>query len=296
MAASDTTIETPRSSTGPTSRSRESLGTRLGRWGAFALLALLAILWLAPIAWAVSTSLKPEGDTAEIPLQWIPDVVTLDAYRSVIDAGNLLRWYGNSFVVSGGVTIITVLITSLAAYGISRIPFRSRLTIFGIILAGIVLPGQILIIPLFIEVQALGLIDSYWGIILPQVAASVAVFIFKQFFDGIPSELDDAARLDGASPLRIYWEIWMPLARPAIAAVAIFTFIGAWNNFLLPFILITDPDQMTIPVGLAVVQSAYGIQYAQVMASAIIGGIPLVFIFLFFQRQIVQGVAGVGIR
>ncbi len=157
-------------------------------------------------------------------------------------------------------------------------------------------PGQILIVPLFTEMQALRLVDTYWGIILPQVASPVAVFIFKQFFDGIPRELEEAAILDGASRLRVYWQIWMPLSRSAIAAVSIFTFVAAWNNFLWPFIVITNPDMMTLPVGLSQVQTAYGIRYAQIMASAVLGGLPLLVVFLFFQRQIVQGIAGTGIK
>ena len=296
-----TTLDTPQSirptgneTTGQ--RNRETTGDTVGRWLAFGALVLFALIWLAPIVWAVLTSLKPEADTTVVPIRILPETWTVDAYTSVLSAGNLMRWFANSFIVAAGVTLLCVLITSLAAFGISRIDFKGRYVIFGVILAGIVVPGQILIVPLFVQVQSLGLIDTYWGIILPQIAAPVAVFIFKQFFDGIPREMEDAARTDGATSLRIYWEIWMPLARSAIAAVAIFTFVGAWNNFLLPFILTTDPNQMTLPVGLAVVQSEYGIRYAQIMASALLAGLPLVVVFLFFQRQIVQGIAGAGLK
>ena len=168
--------------------------------------------------------------------------------------------------------------------------------LFFMIVAGIVIPPQVLIVPLFIEMQALGLVDTYWGIILPQMAAPIAVFIFKQFFDGIPHELEDAARVDGASRLRVYWQIWMPLSRPAIAAVAIFIFVLSWNNFLWPFIVVTNTDMMTIPVGIATVQSSYGVRYADIMASAVLAGLPLVIVFLFFQRQIVQGIANTGLK
>jgi len=157
-------------------------------------------------------------------------------------------------------------------------------------------PPQILIVPLFTEMDALGFVDTYQGIILPQIASPLGVFIFKQFFDGIPHELEEAAIVDGASRLRVYWQIWMPLARPAIAAVGIFTFVLSWNNFIWPFVVVTDTDMMTIPVGLATVQSSYGLRYADIMASAVLGGIPLLIVFLFFQRQIVQGIASSGLK
>jgi len=131
---------------------------------------------------------------------------------------------------------------------------------------------------------------------MPQIVSPLAVFIFKQYFDGIPHELEEAAILDGASRFHVYWRIWMPLAGPAIATVAIFTFVLSWNNFLWPFIAISGNDMMTVPVGLATVQTSFGIRYAQIMASAVLGGIPVLIVFLFFQRQIAQGIAGTGLR
>jgi len=165
-----------------------------------------------------------------------------------------------------------------------------------LIMAGIMVPPQILIVPLFTEINTFRMVDTYWGIILPQIAAPFAIFILKQFFDGIPHELGEAAIVDGASQFRVFWQIWLPLAKPAIAAVAIFTFVGSWNNFIWPFIAITNTDMMTIPVGLANVQSAVGIHYAQIMAAAVLGGLPLLIVFMFFQKQIVQGIAGTGLK
>ncbi len=269
---------------------------RIGNWIATGLLILFAALWFLPLAWAVATALKPEAETTDIPVKWIASKVTLEAFQSVLNAGNLPRWYFNSALTSLAITVITVLLGSLAAFGFSRARFRGRNVLFWFVLAGIMVPGQILIVPLFTQMQAFRMVDTYWGIILPQVASPIAVFIFKQFFDGIPRDLEEAATLDGASRLRVYWQIWMPLSRSAIAAVSIFTFVAAWNNFLWPFIVITNPDMMTLPVGLSQVQTAYGIRYAQIMASAVLGGLPLLVVFLFFQRQIVQGIAGTGIK
>ncbi|WP_235932574.1 carbohydrate ABC transporter permease [Dictyobacter arantiisoli] len=189
-----------------------------------------------------------------------------------------------------------MLLASLAGFAFSRIPFRGRNILFWIILAGLMVPGQTLIVPLFTQMQSFHMVDTYWGIILPQLVSPVAMFIFKQYFDGIPAELEEAAILDGSSRWRVYWQIWMPLAKPAIATVAIFTFVTSWNNFIWPFIVITGNDMMTLPVGLATVQTSFGIRYAQIMATAILGGIPALVVFIFFQRQIVSGIAGTGIK
>jgi multiple sugar transport system permease protein len=270
---------------------------RIMGWLAFAVLLLAAIVWLIPLAWAVDTALKVESETTTVPVTWIPPSgFTLESFGEILAGGNMLRWYFNSFLTSSIITVAVVLLASLAAFGFSRIAFRGRRFLFFVIIAGLIIPPQILIVPLFTEMDALGLVDTYWGIILPQIAAPIAVFIFKQFFDGLPHELEDAARVDGASRFRIYWQIWMPLSRPAIAAVSIFIFVLSWNNFLWPFIVVTNTDMMTIPVGVATVQSSYGVRYADIMASAILGGLPLVIVFLFFQRQIVQGIANTGLK
>jgi multiple sugar transport system permease protein len=270
---------------------------RIMGWLAFAVLLLAAIVWLIPLAWAVDTALKVESETTTVPVTWIPPSgFTLESFGEILAGGNMLRWYFNSFLTSSIITLAVVVLASLAAFGFSRIAFRGRRVLFFVIIAGLIIPPQILIVPLFTEMDALGLVDTYWGIILPQIAAPIAVFIFKQFFDGLPHELEDAARVDGASRFRVYWQIWMPLSRPAIAAVGIFIFVISWNNFLWPFIIVTNTDMMTIPVGIATVQSSYGVRYADIMASAILGGLPLVIVFLFFQRQIVQGIANTGLK
>ena len=271
-------------------------GGKIANWIIFALLIVLAIIWLLPLLWAIDTSLKPEGETTAIPVSWLASQFSLDAYITTFATSNLPRWFFNSLLTSIVISAATVLLASLAAFAFSRIRFRGRNILFWVILAGIMIPGQILIVPLFQLALSLNLVDTYWGIILPQVASPIAVFIFKQYFDGIPRELEEAAIMDGSSRLRVYWQIWMPLARPAIAAVAIFAFVLSWNNFLWPFIVISGNDMMTVPVGLATVQTSFGIRYAQIMATAVLAGIPVLIVFLFFQRQIVQGIAGTGLK
>jgi multiple sugar transport system permease protein len=256
----------------------------------------MSLIWLIPLLWALDTALKPEGETTAIPVSWLASHFTLQAFATTLATTGLPTWYFNSILTSAVISIVTVLLASTAAFAFSRVPFSGRNALFWVILAGIMVPGQILIVPLFTMMQSLNLVDTYWGIILPQLASPIAVFIFKQFFDGIPYELEEAALMDGASLWRVYWQIWMPLARPAIAAVAIFAFVASWNNFLWPFIVISSNNLMTLPVGLATVQTSFGIRYAQIMATALLGGVPVLIVFLFFQRQIVQGVAGTGLK
>lgn len=259
---------------------------------AFVVLFLVSVLWVVPLAWAVDTSLKPEAQTTPIPPSWSATHWTFQAYMQVLDNGNLVRWFVNSAVTSAVITVGTVVFASLVGYALSRIPFRGQAMVFWLIMAGLMIPVEALVVPLFYEVNSLNMVDTYWGIILPQLASPIAVFIFKQYFDGIPREFEEAAILDGATMLRVYWRIWMPLSRPAVATVAILAFIASWNNFLWPLIVVTGSNMMTIPVGLSSVTSSYGIQYAQVMASAVLAAVPMLLIFAFFQRQIVEGVSG----
>ena len=270
------------------------------RWtpGRIALLAcalLLALLWVLPLAWALATSLKPENETTDTPLHWIGSEITFDAYRQVWASGDLTRWMLNTAYIASVTTVLTVVLSAMAAYGFSRTQFRGRKVLYGLVLAGIMVPPQVLIAPLFAEMVALNLVDTYWGVILPQVAVPAMVFILVKFFEAVPRELEEAAYVDGAGRWRVFWRIVMPLSRPVLSAVGIFTFIQTWNNFLWPFLVTTDPNGMTLPVGLVNVQSTYGVRYAQVMASVIIGGLPLLIVFVFFQRQIVRGVAHTGI-
>ena len=274
---------------------RLTLGaSRRARVLALVALVVLATAWLIPFLWGVDTSFKTETDAAT-SATWIPPAgFTTEAYAQVLGRGDVLRWTWNTTVVAVIVTVITVMVSAMAAYAFSRTVFRGRKVLLALTVAAILVPPQILIVPLFQQMQAFGLVDTLAAVILPQVVAPVMVFILKGFFDGIPEELLDAARIDGAGPWRLFWTIVLPLSRSILVAVAIFVFIGAWNNFLWPFIVTNDPALMTLPVGLSTIKSAYGVQYAQTMASAIIAAIPLLVVFMLFQRRIVQGVATTG--
>ncbi|GAA0514605.1 sugar ABC transporter permease [Paractinoplanes deccanensis] len=260
----------------------------------FGVLIAFALLWLVPLAWAVDTALKPNAETTRTT--WLIDNPTFAAFQRVLDDTAILNWFGASLITATMTAVGTVITASLAAFALSRLRFRYRNLVFWIILAGIMIPGQVLIVPQFREMDALGLLNTYWAVSLPQIPTAIAIFIFKQFFDGLPRDLEEAARIDGAGWFRIYRQVVMPLARPAVAAVAIFTFVTSWNDLLWPLLVLTNPDLMTVPVGLATVQGAFGIRYADTMASAVLGAIPLVAVFLLFQRNIVEGIAGTGLK
>jgi multiple sugar transport system permease protein len=257
-------------------------------------LIAFALLWLVPIAWTIDTALKPNSETTNPT--WAIQDPTFAAFRTILATGDVWNWYASSFITSTVTAAGAVLFGSMAAFALSRMRFRFRWLLFWFILIGIMIPQQVLIVPQFKEISALHLLNTYWAVILPQIPAAIAVFIFKQFFDGIPRDLDEAARVDGAGFFRTYWQVIMPLSRPVVSAVAIFTFVWSWNNLLWPLVVLTNPKLMTIPVGLATVQGSYGIRYADTMASAILGALPLVILFLFFQRRIVEGIAGTGLK
>lgn len=262
---------------------------------AFVILLLLAIGWLLPFLWAVATAFKTETDAASGDPGWIgASGPTIEAFTAILSQGNVYTWAFNSLWTSVAITLITLTISAMAAYAFSRLDFSGRKWLFVVIIASIVVPPQVLIIPLFYEMLAFNMVDTYWGLILPQIVAPAMVFILKRFFDAIPIELEDAARVDGAGRFRIFWSIVLPLSRPIMASVGIFVFIAAWNNFLWPFLVINDTTLMTLPVGLQTVISAYGVQYAQVMAQAVLAALPLIVVFLIFQKQIVKGVATSG--
>lgn len=258
--------------------------------------AILAVIWLIPFAWAAVTALKTETEAASTPVTWLPaSGFTLESFVEVLSTGNLPTWTWNSLFTAACITVITLAISALCAYALSRIDFKGRKLLMAVIIGSIIIPPPVLIIPLFYQMLALNLIDTYWAIILPQVLHPAMVYVLKKFFDQIPKELEEAAVMDGAGRVRVFLQIVLPLSKPIMSAVAIFVFITAWNNFLWPFIATNDTALLTLPVGLQTIESAYGIQYAQNMASALLAALPLIIVFLFFQRQIIRGVATTGL-
>jgi multiple sugar transport system permease protein len=250
---------------------------------------LLALLWAAPLLWALSTALRPELETVSSEFHWLPQEWTLDAFAKTLGAGNVVRWLFNSFVVALLVTAITMAISLMAAYAFSQLRFRGRSILFGVAMLAFLLPFEALLVPLFRTMNQLGLINSYAGIVLPQVVSPVVIYVFKQFFDEIPADFREAAVMDGAGPLRVLWSIYLPISGNIVWAMAIVTFIAAWNNFLWPFIIVTSNDMMTIPLGLTQTYDAFGVRYAQLMAAALLGALPVALAYIAFQRRVTQG-------
>ncbi|GLY96145.1 carbohydrate ABC transporter permease [Actinoplanes sp. NBRC 103695] len=257
-------------------------------------LIAFALIWLIPIAWALDTAFKPNEETTAT--RWLIDNPTFDAFGRVLRDTDILRWFGSSLIIATITALGVVIVASMAGFALSRMRFKYRNVVFWLVLAGIMIPGQVLIVPQFREMDSLGILNTFWAVSAPQIPTAIAVFIFKQFFDGLPRELDEVARVDGAGFWRIYRGVIMPLSRPAISAVVIFAFVQSWNDLLWPLLVLSNPDIMTIPVGLATVQGSFGIRYADVMASAVLGAIPLVAVFLLFQKNIVEGIAGTGLK
>ena len=250
---------------------------------------MLVVLWAFPLLWALSTSLRPELETVSSRFHWLPQTWTLDAYRKTLGAGNVVRWLFNSFVVALLVTVVTMAISLMAAYAFSQLRFRGRGIVFGVAMLGFLLPFEALLVPLFRTMHQLGLVNSYAGIVLPQVVAPVVIYVFKQFFDAIPADFREAAVMDGAGPLRVLWSVYLPISGNIVWAMAIVTFIAAWNNFLWPFIIVTSNDMMTIPLGLTQTYDAFGVRYAQLMAAALLGALPVALAYVLFQRRVTQG-------
>jgi multiple sugar transport system permease protein len=260
-------------------------------------LVVFAVFWLIPSLWAIKTSLTSNATSALGTEAILKDTSpTLHSYTSLLSGHDIWNWYLASAITSVVTVALTLVFGSMAAYPLSRMHFRGRGLVFVLMLAGIMIPNQVLIVPIFQELGKVGLLNTYWAVILPQVPAVIAVFVFKQFFDALPRELEEAARLDGASFWRIYRSVIMPLSRPVVSAMGILTFVNVWNNLLLPLFVVANPKLMTIPVGLATVQGSYGQRYSDIQASSILGALPLVILFFFFQRRIVEGVAGTGLK
>jgi multiple sugar transport system permease protein len=297
-----TAVTAPAADTDRSGRRRSSRGGEQDRSGklfnrlAATCMTLFALIWLIPFLWALITSLRPNEEIAANPTNPWGSSWNLDAYSYAWNSSPLGWWYVNSFIISTLTVVFTVVVCSMAAFALVNLNFRWKYLVFGLILAGLMVPVEALVLPQFIEFRAIGLLGTYWAVILPSVALPVALFVLDSFIKAIPVALIEAARLDGASWWRIYSQVAMPLSRPAISAVAILTFITSWNAFLWPLLVLTQTKSQTIPVGLSSLVGGSAIQYAETMASAVLGILPLLAVFLVLQRQIAQGVANTGIK
>ncbi len=261
---------------------------------------LAAIIWAAPFAWMLSTSFKPTSQILTNSIHWIPQTFVLDNYRFVF-RGSVVRWMINSLITSFAGTIIGVILGAFAGYALARIKFRGRDAMFGLILASIMIPANLAVVPLYIAFLKVGVVNSYAAITLPLIANAVSVYIFRQFFLGLPDELEDAARIDGAGRWQMFTRVALPLARGPITASTIILFTANWNNYLWPLLITFSSNMYTLPVGVAQYSSASG-NYTQInvygpsMAAATLLCIPSLAIFLALQRYFIEGVARTGVK
>lgn len=259
-------------------------------------LSIIAVIWIIPMVWMLITSLKFEGRTITFPIQWIPRPFTLQSYRDLFERAPIIRWLFNSLITASLTTLGVLIIDSLAAYALSRLRFAGRRFLFIFTLVGFMVPFQVIMIPLYLMFNELGLVNTYLGLILPRLAIPLGVFILRQFFMGIPTELEEAAVLDGCSRFRVFYNIILPLSKPALATVAIFTFIGSWNEFLWPLVIVSQSQMFTLPVGLAAFQGSYQMKYAMTMAASVMASIPILIAFIIFQKSIIKGVTTTGLK
>lgn len=279
-----------------------SISKGIGTLVWYGLFAVMLVFTLGPIAWMVSTSFKPEAQIATTSIDWIPRTFTAENYEHVFDHFEILRWTWNSLIVATLATLLVLLLDSLAGYALARMEFFGRGLIFGIILSMLFVPMQITVVPLFLLFSEFNVTDHYVALILPVGANVTGVFLMRQFFLGIPYELEDAARVDGASTLRIWWSIVLPLARPAMTAVAIITFLSAWNSFFWPLIVTRTDASRTLPVGIAQFMSLRPGQsmapqaYGPSMAGAVIAALPPILVFYALQRYFIQGISMTGLK
>jgi multiple sugar transport system permease protein len=259
-------------------------------------ISLVALFVVFPFVWMLLTSFKTEKDVFGLPGQLWPAHWSFAAYSEIWKELPFARLFLNSVIFAGGVTIVSVLFDSLAAYALARLDFPGKNIAFYLVIATLMVPYQITLIPLFQELFDFHWLDSYQGLIVPRATSAFGIFLLRQFFVSIPRDLDSAARIDGAGEFRIYAQIMMPLAKPALATLAVFQFMNNWNDFLWPLVVTSSTDMRTIPAGLTLFGGQYVVDYAVLMAGATISLLPLAIAFFFAQRYFVQGIATTGIK
>jgi multiple sugar transport system permease protein len=293
------TVTTASTSTStPVRREENPFWPRVRMLLSYGLLFLIAIAFIYPFILAIATSFKTLPEIAANPVSPIPQTFTLEGYQRMF-ALNVGRWAINSFLVAGAVTVSTVLLAALAGYAISRIRFPGSRALFLAILGTMMVPGIVMLIPMFIVLKSLGMIDTYSGLIVPKMVTAFGIFLMAQFFEAVPIEIEEAARMDGAGRFRTFFQVVLPLARPAIVALIIFSFQGNWNEFMHPLIVITtNQDLYTLPLGLALLRGGLGqnLQWNALMAGSMLTTLPMLIIFLIFQRYFIEGISYSGVK
>lgn len=272
------------------------MNKQLGKTLLYILLMVSGAVMIVPFAWMLSTSLKGGGAVLTMPPQWIPDPATMDNFRQIFDLYPIGRMFFNSLLVAVLVTLGQLITCSMAAYAFARLKFSGQNVVFLLYLATLMVPFQVTITPLFIMMRIFGWINTYQGLILPGVFSAFGTFLLRQAFMSIPTEYEEAAYMDGASPLTIFLNIILPLSKPALATLSVFSFMGSWNSFMWPLFIVREETLMTLPVGLATLQGRWITEWNLVMAGSVITVLPMLLLYLFAQKYLVQGYVMSGLK
>ncbi|WP_374011773.1 carbohydrate ABC transporter permease [Pseudoxanthomonas koreensis] len=253
-----------------------------------ALLAL-AVLSLAPLLWMLSVSFMPPGQASRFPPPLLPSAATLENYHALFARTGMARNFANSLLVSAGITLGSLLVNTLAGYAFAKLRFAGRERMFRMLLAALVVPAQVAMLPLFLMMKQMGLVNTYGGVIVPALASVFGIFLVRQYARSIPDELLEAARIDGAGEGRIFFSVVLPMLKPVLVTLAIFTFMAAWNDFMWPLIVLADQEHYTLPVALASLSREHIQDVEMMMAGAVVTVIPVLALFLLLQRYYIQG-------
>jgi len=255
------------------------------------------VVMVGPFLWMLLGSIKPQFDFLQSPPTLLPSTPTTDNYQRLFDQLDFPRFFFNSSVIALAVTVGNLVFCPMLGYALAKLQWRGKRVIMGLVLATLMVPGGITLIPNFILMSSLGLVNSYPGLILPFLAGPFGVFLMRQFMFGVPNELLEAARMDGANEFRIYWAVVVPIAAPVLATLGILTFLGSWNSFIYPLVMATEPQMYTLPVALATFATGqYQADHGMLMAGSVILVVPVLIVFVVFQRWITEGIATTGLK
>ncbi len=267
-----------------------------GYWALNVFSILLAIIFIGPIFWALAVSFQKEGKQIKSVLDWFTPPYTLENYPAIIFNSEVPTWLINSLIIAVVVTILTVIFSAMAAYAIAKLPFKGSKAFFMYFLLGLMVPGEATIVPLFITVNGMHLIDTYAGMILPAIAGSMNMIIMVTFFKGLPNELLEAVKIDGGGEVTTFFKIVLPLSKTIIATVCIFSFVGSWNNYLWPLLCAMSNELFTLPVGIPTFAGTYTVDYVRPMTASMVASLPMIIIYIIFEKQIVAGITSGAVK
>jgi multiple sugar transport system permease protein len=271
----------------------------LRRLSLYAVLVLLTLVFVLPLIWMLFTSLKTYPEAQRIPPTWLPSPISSYGYQKIFAPGSqnpVLRWFLNSLIAATLHALLVLVTASMAAYALARLRFRGRTAMFGVIVATLFVPPATLIVPSFAIVSSLHWLDTLLVIVVPAAASAFGVFFLRQFFISLPRELEEAAVLDGANQWQVFTRVVLPLSRPALATLAVLSFLTNWNDFLWPIFVLFSTDRLTLPVGLGLLQGAYNTDFPVIMAGAMVASVPVLILFVLAQRHVIQGVSRSGLK